>query len=159
MAHRTLSGALAVLALAAGLSGCTTPVENPGTSQAILDARASAKARGAGCTAGGLESISPVGADFPFDDAQVTEVGLKRLQAAAHWLGCNPGVEVVILPQADSRGEKAHLDDLAKRRADAAALVLRDAGAKDAVIRIVARDAPDPVTAPHLVISARGRGW
>jgi outer membrane protein OmpA-like peptidoglycan-associated protein len=159
MSYRTPLLALVALALAASLGGCTTPVENPATSQAILDARASAKARGAGCTAEKLETLSPVDADFPFDDAQVTDVGRRRLEAAAHWLGCNPGVEVVILPQADSRGEKAHLDELAKHRADATAQVLRDAGAKAAVIRIVARDATDPMTGPHLVIDARGRGW
>ena len=96
---------------------------------------------------------------FGFDDATISEAGQKRLVQAGAWLTCNPQVEVVIIPDADNHGDAAHLSDLAQRRAQATAAQLRTLGAKDAVIRVLARGAADPVTAPHLVVNAQGRGW
>jgi outer membrane protein OmpA-like peptidoglycan-associated protein len=159
MIHRFLAPALAIAALGLSLSGCTTQHIKPPPSQAILQARATQATRPATCAPGGLEAVSPLDAAFGFDDATVGDVGHKRLAAAARWLGCNPGVEVAILPDADNHGDPAHQDDLAQRRAKAVADDLRGLGAKDAVIHLLARGAPDPVKAPHLVINATGRGW
>jgi outer membrane protein OmpA-like peptidoglycan-associated protein len=160
MQHRAfVSGLAAILLCAAGLSACLTPHAKPTPSAAILESRAGAKAHAAACAPGGLEAISPLDADFAFDDAEISPLGLTRLTAAVRWLGCNPGVEVVIRPDADNHGDKAHLDAMAASRAKAVADKLRDLGATAATLRIVARGAPDPVSAPHLVIIAAGRGW
>jgi outer membrane protein OmpA-like peptidoglycan-associated protein len=160
MSSRALIPSLAVsLIFATGLSGCLTPQVQPTPSQAVVQARSAAGAKPAACTGVELASISPVDMAFGFDDATISEAGQKRLAQAAAWLGCNPGIEVVIIPDADSHGDAAHLSDLAGRRAQAAAAQLRVLGAKDAVIRLLARGAADPVTAPHLVVNAQGRGW
>jgi hypothetical protein len=97
--------------------------------------------------------------DAAFDETTIPEAAQAPLAAAARWLACNPGVEVVILPDADNHGDAAHLNDLAQRRAQAVAERLRTLGATAATLRILPRRAPDPVTAPHLVINAQGRGW
>lgn len=159
MLHRAFAPGLAAALLIASLAGCTTPRVKPTPSQAVLQARAAHGAKPAACASGGLETISPLEAEFPFDDATISEVGQKRLAAAAQWLGCNPGVEVVIKPDADNHGAPAHLNDLAQRRAQAVADDLRSLGAKAAVIHLLPRGGADPVTAPHLVINATGRGW
>ena len=147
-----------VLLSALALSGCMTPHVEPAPSQAILQARAHTD-QTATCKPGGLEAISPIDASFPFDDAQISEAGQQRLTAAAHWLVCNPGVAVVIRPDADNHGDAAHMSDLAGRRAHAVADDLRHLGATAPVIHMLARGAADPVTEPHLVINATGRGW
>ena len=160
MTLRTLLPSLAAgLVCAGALSGCLTQHVKPPPSQAIVQARARRDAKPAACAPGGLETISPLDASFPFDDATVSELGQQRLAAAARWLGCNPGVEVVIKPDADSHGDAAHLNDLAQRRAKAVESQLRSLGAGAAVIRLLPRDGADPVTAPHLLINATGRGW
>lgn len=160
MQHRVPVARLAVALLCAtALSGCLTPHIRPPPSAAVLQARAAAAARPAACTPGGLEELSPLNADFAFDEAEISPIGLKRLTEAAHWLGCNPGVEVVILPDADARGDAAHQQTLAQDRAKAVADKLRELGATAATLRILPRGAPDPLTAPHLVIKAAGRGW
>ena len=160
MSRRILLPALAVaLACATALSGCVTPHVTPAPSQAVIQARARAKAQAPACQAGDLASISPVDVGFGFDDAAISEAGQRRLTAAAQWLACNPKVEVVILPEADNHGEPAHLQDLAQRRAQAVSDRLRALGATAPVIRIMSRGAADPVTGPHLVINAQGRGW
>ncbi len=66
---------------------------------------------------------------------------------------------MVIKPDADNHGEPAHLNDLAQRRGKAVADQLRSLGATAAVLHLLPRDAADPVTAPHLLINATGRGW
>lgn len=160
MSSRALFPAFAVsLLCAAALSGCLTPHVRPTPSQAVAQARSSASAKPAACSSDELAAVSPVEMAFAFDDVTISEAGQKRLAQAAAWLVCNPHVEVVIVPDADNHGDAAHLKDLAQRRAQAAADQLRTLGAKEAVIRILARGAPDPVTAPHLVINAQGRGW
>jgi len=159
MLHRALAPGLAAALLVASLAGCTTPRVKPAPSQAILQARAARAAKPPACASGGLETISPLDAEFGFDDATVSEVGQKRLAAAAQWLACNPGVEVVIKPDADNHGDAAHVADLAHRRAQAVADDLRSLGAKTAVIHMLSRGAADPVAAPHLLINATGRGW
>ena len=160
MSRRTLLPILAVsLVGATALSGCLTPRVKPALSQAVVQARAGAGAKATACTAGDLASISPVDVGFGFDDAAITEAGQRRLATAAQWLGCNPGAEVVILPEADNHGDAAHLQDLAQRRAQAVQDRLRALGAATAVIHILARGASDPVTSQHLVINAHGRGW
>ena len=160
MSRRALISVLAVsLVCATALSACLTPHVQPTLSQAVVQARAAAGAKPAACPVGEVATVSPVEVGFGFDDAAVTEVGHKRLAAAVRWLACSPHAEVVVRPDADRHGDAAHQDDLAQRRAQAVEGELRSLGAKDAVIRILARGAPDPVSAPHLVISAKGRGW
>ena len=149
----------ATLLCAVALSSCLTPAARPQPSPAVLQARAAAGHKAAACKPGGLEAISPVDVGFGFDDAEVSETGQTRLAAAAAWLACNPGVEVVISPDADNHGDAAHLADLAQRRAKAVEARLRSLGATAAVIRLLPRGGADPVTAPHLVVNAQGRGW
>ena len=159
MISRLFPSAVATALVGATLSGCMTPHVQPAPSQAILQARAQHTVKPAACAQGGLEAISPLEASFPFDDATLSELGQQRLAAAVRWLGCNPGVEVVIRPDADNHGEPAHLNDLAQRRAKAVADQLRTLGASEAVLRLLPRGGGDPVTAPHLLINATGRGW
>jgi outer membrane protein OmpA-like peptidoglycan-associated protein len=160
MSLRTSLPALAVaLICAPALSGCLTPQIEPAPSAAVVQARAGAGVKAGACTPGGLEAISPVEVGFGFDDATITDVGQRRLTAAASWLSCNPGVEVVIKPDADNHGDPAHLKDLAGRRAQAVADRLRALGATAAVIRLLPRGEAGSATAPHLLINAEGRGW
>jgi peptidoglycan-associated lipoprotein len=160
MSHRPAISALAVsLICAAALSGCLTPHVKPVLSQAVIQARAGASAKPAACPSSDLSTISPVEVAFGFDEATVPEAGHRLLEAAARWLVCNPHVEVVIQPDADNHGDAAHLADLAQRRGQAVMDELRTLGAKDAVMRLLPRGGADPVSAPHLVISAKGRGW
>jgi outer membrane protein OmpA-like peptidoglycan-associated protein len=160
MTARTALSALAVAMLCgATLSGCLTPNIRPPPSKAVAQARAHAGAKAEGCKPGGLETLSPMEIDFAYDDPKVTEVGQKELARAAQWLGCNAGVEVVILPDADHHGDAAHLDALAQQRGQAVVEALRALGATGPVIHTLKRGGTDPVTAPHLVINARGRGW
>jgi outer membrane protein OmpA-like peptidoglycan-associated protein len=151
--------AVPVLLCAVALSGCLTPHVQPPPSQAVAQARAGAGAKAAACPADTLATLSPVVVAFGFNEDTVPEVGAARLAVAAKWLGCNPGVAVVISPDADNHGDAAHLNDLAARRAQVVADRLRSLGATAPVIRILARGAPDPAGAPHLVIKAQGRGW
>lgn len=149
----------AAMLCATALSGCLTPAVKPVISQAVIQARAGANAKAAACPTETVETLSPVIVAFGFDDAAVPEVGAARLATTARWLACNPGVEVVIAPDADNHGPAAKLNDLAQRRAQAVAERLRSLGATAATLRLLVRGAPDPVTAPHLVIKAQGRGW
>lgn len=158
MPIRRLSIILALSAAAAGLGGCLAQHVNPPLSHAVVDARAAAT-RPAVCTPGGLEALSPVQVGFPYDDATMPEAGQKRLAAVAAWLKCNPGVEATIVPSADSHGDAAHLTDLAARRAQATVEMLRTLGANAVILHVTARDGADPVTGPHLLIKADGRGW
>jgi outer membrane protein OmpA-like peptidoglycan-associated protein len=160
MSSRAPISALAAgLICAAALTGCMTPHVQPALSQAVVQARAGAGQKPAACPADALPDISPVDVGFGFDDAAVSEVGRQRLAVAAHWLTCNPKVPVVIAPNADRHGDAAHQTDLASRRAQAVIDELRSQGARDALIQTLARGAADPVTAPHLLITATGRGW
>ena len=160
MSSRTLFPVLATSLIAAtALSGCLTPHVQPALSQAVVQARAGAGAKTSACPSSDLATISPVEVAFGFDEATVPEPGHIALADAAKWLTCNPRAEAVIQPDADNHGDAAHLTDLASRRAQAVQDELRSLGAKDTAIRILARGAPDPVSAPHLVISAKGRGW
>jgi outer membrane protein OmpA-like peptidoglycan-associated protein len=147
------------LVSAAALSGCLTPHAKPTLSQAVVQARAGAGAKPAACPSSDVSTVSPLEVAFGFDEATVPEVGHKRLADAARWLACNPQVEVVIRPDADRHGDAAHQNDLAQHRAQAVSADLRSLGAKDAVIHMLARGAADPVSAPHMVIAAKGRGW
>jgi outer membrane protein OmpA-like peptidoglycan-associated protein len=155
---RTLAAALLALALPA-LSACLTPHAQPAPSTAVAEARKGAGAKPAACQVGALADVSPTVATFPFDDPKIDEVGTRRLTAAVAWLACNPGVPVVILPTADNHGTAQHMQELAVQRAQAVVAALRALGAKDAVIHSLAPAAADPVTGPHLVIQADGRGW
>jgi outer membrane protein OmpA-like peptidoglycan-associated protein len=160
MPVRTFVPALAAsLALAIPLSGCLTPRVQPKPSPAILEARAGATAKPHACKPGGLDAISPVDASFGYDDAAVTPSTHRRLTDAARWLNCNPGVVAVIKPDADFHGDTAHLNDLSQRRAQAVVAELRALGATASVFHVLARGAADPVSDPHMVINAVGRGW
>jgi outer membrane protein OmpA-like peptidoglycan-associated protein len=160
MSRYALPHALAIsLLCATTMGGCLTKPVKPAPSQAILQSRAREGAKPAACTGEDLASISPMEAGFGFEETQLGEAAQQRVAKAAAWLKCNPGVEVVILPAADSHGTPAHQQDLAQARAKAVIDQLRALGATQAVIRAVAAGAPDPVTAPHFVIAARGRGW
>ena len=156
--HRPLSALAAVLVCATALSGCLTPRVQPVTSKAVLDARARVGAKAAACSTEGLDAVSPVNVGFAFDDPAITPAGQARLVAAARWLACNPTIEAVIQPDADHHGDAAHLNTLAQQRALAVQTQLRALGANN-VIRQLARGAADPVTAPHMLIVAEGRGW
>lgn len=159
MSRPALLPALAASLLCATmLAGCLTPHVKPVPSRAAAEAEKRAGLRASGCAAGDLGSVSPVEMDFAFDDATVTEMGQRRLAAAARWLACNPATPVVILPDADNHGDPRHLDDLAQRRALAAQAQLRSLGATG-VVHLLARGAADPVSGAHLVIDAKGRGW
>ncbi len=158
MFQRAFAPALATFVLSATLGGCTTPHVTPPPSQAVVQARQAREAKPTACAPGGLATVSPVNLDFGFDDAKLSEVGQQRLAAAAHWLACNPGVAVVILPGAD-HGDEAHLTQLASNRAKSAVDQLRALGAVGPTIHTLARGGADPVSEPHLVINATGRGW
>ncbi|WP_372785780.1 OmpA family protein [Phenylobacterium sp.] len=149
------AGLICVLALA----GCTTPRMKPSPSPAVLETRARIGAKPAVCSGGPLASVSPIDVGFGFDETEIGDAARQNLVKAAAWLTCNPGVEVVILPKGDNHGTPAHRQELAEGRAKAVVDQLRALGATQAVIRSLAAGAVDPVTAPHLVISARGRGW
>ncbi|THD53236.1 OmpA family protein [Phenylobacterium sp.] len=159
MQTRTFPALAVAVVLAAGLSGCLTPHIQPPPSAAIVESRAAVGAKAAACKPGGLDQLSPLDADFAFDDSEISPRGGQRLADAARWLACNPGVEVVIKTDSDNRGEEAHLNALAQARGKAVADRLRELGATAAVIRTLARGGADPVTAPHLLINATGRGW
>jgi len=159
MSQRLLLLAIAGLACATALSGCLTPTVKPSPSRAVIEARGRAGTQAAACTTQALAAISPVDVGFGFDDAEIDPVGQRRLETAAHWLSCNPKTEVVILPDADNHGDAAHLRDLAQRRAQTVEARLRALGATTAVVRILPRGGADPLTTPHLVINAQGRGW
>ena len=163
MSRYALPHALAIsLVCATALSGCLTKPVKPTPSQAVLQSRqtrAQEGAKAAACTAEDLASISPMEVGFGFEETQLGEAAQQRVAKAAAWLKCNPGVEVVILPAADSHGTPAHQQELAQARAKAVIDQLRALGATQPVIRAVAAGAPDPVSGPHFVISARGRGW
>ena len=157
--HRTVSALAVSLFCATTLSGCLTPRLQPAPSKAIVDARARAGAKAGACPTEGLEAVSPLNVGFAFDDAAVTEMGHNRLTTAAKWLACNPTIEVVIQPDADHHGAPAHLNELAQQRGQAVMSQLRMLGATGNVIHLLPRDGKDPVTAPHLLIVAEGRGW
>ena len=159
MLIRRLTALAALAAAAVTLSGCLTAHVQPKPSAAILEARAGAVAKPAACVSGGLDAVTPVQVGFPFDNDQMPDAGVKRLAVATRWLLCNPGVEVVILPSADSHGDEAHMNDLARRRAEATVATLRAQGATAAVLHITQRGGADPIATPHLVIQANGRGW
>jgi outer membrane protein OmpA-like peptidoglycan-associated protein len=160
MSRYALPRALAIsLVCATALSGCLTKPVKQAPSQAILQTRARVGAKPAACTGEDLASISPMEAGFGFEETQLSDAAQQMVAKAAAWLKCNPGVEVVILPAADSHGTPAHQQELAQTRAKAVVDQLRAMGATQAVIRTVAVGGADPLTAPHLVISARGRGW
>ncbi len=159
MSVRSFSSVLAVLLSSAALSACLTPHVRPAPSRAVVQARANRDIKPAPCTPSDVSTVSPVMVGFGFDEAVVGEAANDRLRVAARWLVCNPGVETVILPTADGRGDKAHLDDLASHRAQATVDALRTLGATNAVLHIVPRGGEDPVKTPHLVIQASGRGW
>jgi outer membrane protein OmpA-like peptidoglycan-associated protein len=159
MFRPALAPKLAALLLSASLAGCTTQHITPPPSQAVQQARQARTVKPAACAPGGLAAISPVELSFGFDDAKLSELGQQGLAAAARWLACNPGVAVVILPEADHHGDDAHLAALASGRAKAAQDQLRALGATAPTIHMLARGAADPVSEPHLVINATGRGW
>jgi outer membrane protein OmpA-like peptidoglycan-associated protein len=150
----------AVLCLTAvSLSACLTQRVTVPPSAAVVAARSGAGARPASCQVGKLQDVSPTLARFPFDDATLDDVGAQGLARAAAWLACTPGVPVVVIPTADNHGDEAHRKDLAARRAQATLTALRGAGAKNAVVHLLAPGAADPVSGPHLIINADGRGW
>ena len=158
--HPRLPRALFVALLCVpALAACLTPRARPTPSPAVLESRAHVGAKVQACPAGDLAEISPVTVTFGFDDARISDVGQTRLADAAAWLACHAGVEVVIRPTADNHGTAEHRQDLAARRAQAVLDQLRTLGDTASVVRRLALGAPDPVTAPHLVIQAEGRGW
>src|SRR5579862_327092 len=150
---------LASLVCATALGGCMTPRVKPRPSPAVLESRAREGAKANACAVGDLASISPLEVGFGFAETGLGDAARQQVAKAADWLKCNPGVEVVILPQADSHGTPAQQQALASARAKSVVDGLRAAGATNAVIRTAAMGAPDPATAPHLTINARSRGW
>jgi len=157
--RRTFTALAVGLACATALSGCLTPHAKPTTSKAILDARARVGAKTAACSGEALDAVSPVNVGFAFDDAAIDPAAQRRLAAAAKWLACNAGVEAVILPDADNHGSDAHMAELAQQRAVAVQAQLRTLGATSTVIHMLPRGGKDPVSAPHMLLLAEGRGW
>lgn len=156
---RPLLSAVLLLTASAALTGCLTPTAKVRPSAAVLEARKGVREKAQPCQAMQLSEVSPAQATFPFDDSVLDEGGAHAVSRVAAFLACHPQTPVVVLPSADSHSDKAHQEDLAGRRAQAVASALRAGGAKDAVIRIVAMGAADPVSGPHVVIQAAGRGW
>lgn len=156
--RRLAAPALFILA-AVSLGGCLTPSAKPTPSAAVAEARKAAGVKPAACQGGDLAAVSPTVATFPFDDPKLDDVGTRRLTAAVAWLNCNPGVPVTIVPTADNHGTAQHMQELAVQRGQAVQAALRSLGAANAVIHNLAPNAKDPVTGPHLVIQADGRGW
>jgi outer membrane protein OmpA-like peptidoglycan-associated protein len=162
MFRRTLPSPLAMglligLAIAPVLAACTTSVK-PVPSPAIVAARAGAGHEPAACNGAPLADVSPTAATFGFDLAELSEAGRQRLARAASWLKCNPGIEAVVLPSAQSRGKPEHEADLAARRGQAVVAQLRAQGVQN-VLKLRPAGAADDVTGPHLVIQAADRGW
>ena len=154
LAHALLIG----LAAAPLLAGCLTPRVKAPPSAAVIQARAGAGQKPAACGIDKLEDVSPTAATFGFDLAEISETGHERLIRAAAWLKCNPGVEAVILPAAQSRGKPEHEKDLTLHRGQAVQAELSALGVTNTV-RVLAPGAADPVQGPHLVIQAADRGW
>jgi outer membrane protein OmpA-like peptidoglycan-associated protein len=151
--------AILVAVAALPLAGCLTPHAKAPPSAAVIAARAKAGARPAGCRPGAPQDVSPTTATFPFDAAQLDEVGAGRLARVAAWLACNDGVQVVVSPSADNHGGAEHQAALAADRAQAVAARLRADGATAAVIRLLPPGAADAAAEPHVLILAAGRGW
>jgi outer membrane protein OmpA-like peptidoglycan-associated protein len=159
MSRSALFPALAAsLVCATALSGCLTPRAKPTPSAAVEQARARVGVKADACAVGDLASVSPISVGFGFQETTLDEAAQRNVAKAAAWLKCNPGVEAVILPSADAHGTADKQRDLAAARAKVVVDQLRALGAQS-VVRTLAADAPDPVTAPHLVILAQGRGW
>jgi len=156
---RRLATALLALAAPLALSACLTPKAKAPPSPAIVEARKGIGQKPPPCQATRLEDVSPAQASFPFDDSLLDEEGQRAVRGVANFLSCHAGVPVVVLPSADKHGDAAHQKDLVGRRAQAILGALRDAGASSAVVHMLSPDAADPVTGPHVVINAVGRGW
>jgi outer membrane protein OmpA-like peptidoglycan-associated protein len=154
-----IAASVAGLICAMALGGCMTERVKPTPSQAVLQTRAGEGVKPAACPVGDIASVSPMEVGFGFAQTALGDVAQRQVAKAAVWLKCNPGVEVVILPSADSHGPIAHQQEIAQARAKAVVDGLRGAGATEAVIRTLAMGAPDQLAAPHLVITARSRGW
>ncbi|HEY8004166.1 MAG TPA: OmpA family protein [Phenylobacterium sp.] len=157
--HALIPALAASLACAGVLSGCLTQHVKPPPSAAVLQARAAEGKKAAACTGEKLDAVSPAEVGFGFGETTLGDVARERVAKAATWLKCNPGVEVVIQPMADNHGTAAQQQALAAGRGKAVADRLRAEGATQPVIHTLAMGAADPVTAPHLLIVARGRGW
>ena len=158
--RRRFGQTLAVsLLCAATLGGCLTQQVKPTPSQAVLQTRARQGATAAACAVGDLSSVSPVEVGFGFEETQLGDASRQKLEIAAAWLKCNPGVRVVIRPAADNHGTAAKQREIAQARAKTVLDQLRALGATEAVVQTLAMGAPDPVSGPHLLIEARGRGW
>jgi outer membrane protein OmpA-like peptidoglycan-associated protein len=149
-----------LLAIAAvlPLGGCLTPHAKPGPSAAVVEARKGEGRKTLTCQAT-LADVSPSLASFPFDASLLDEEGTRQVSAVAAWLACHPGTPVVITPSAERHGTPEHQKDLAGRRAQAVLAALRADGASSTVVHALALGAADPLTGPHVVIQAQGRGW
>lgn len=154
---RTLA-ALTIVAVA--LAGCMAPRFKEHPSEAILQARAHRDVPPApACTSTDVSAISPVSAEFPFDDATLAEEGRTALEAAMPWIICHPDTPIVIKPAADSHGTAQEQADLAQRRAETVRTYLIGHGVASARITALALNAAEPAGPPHLVILAEGRRW
>jgi len=156
---RRLAAALVALAAPLALSACLTPKAKPPPSAAIVEARKGVGQKAPPCAATQLTDVSPAMASFPFDDSLLDEEGQRAVRGVAQFLSCHPGIQIVVLPSADKHGDDAHQKDLVGRRAQAVLAALRADGAASATVHMLAPGAADPVSAPHVVINAVGRGW
>jgi outer membrane protein OmpA-like peptidoglycan-associated protein len=154
-----IGAAILLMGAAMALTGCLTPKAKAPPSAAILEARKGAGQKAAPCQSARLEDVSPTSATFPFDDSLLDEMGQQRLRKVAAYLACHPQTPVVVLPSADHHLDEAHQKDLAGRRAQAVTQALRAEGGDKAVVRMLAMGAADPLTEPHILIRAEGRGW
>ena len=156
---RPFARALLALAAPLALSACLTPKAKAPPSAAVVAARKGVGAKALPCQATGLADVSPALASFPFDDSLLDEEGQRAVRAVAGYLSCHPQTQVVVLPAGDRHGDAKHETDLVGRRAQAVVTALRQDGADKAVVHMLAAGAADPVSGPHIVINAAGRGW
>jgi outer membrane protein OmpA-like peptidoglycan-associated protein len=155
---RHLAAALIALAAPLALSACLTPKAKAPASAAVLEARKGVGQKVVPCQATPLADVSPAMASFPFDDSVLDAEGQRAVRGVAAYLACHPQTPVVVSSSADKHGDDAHQKDLAGRRGQAVLAALRADGSQ-AVVRMLAPGAADPVSGPHIVISAAGRGW
>jgi peptidoglycan-associated lipoprotein len=151
--------ALALTGAAALAAACTTPVQHPQLSQAVVDARAHRNVPPEGvCPETPLNSVSPLFVGFPFGEYKMDDTLSRPVSEPARWIACHTATPIVIKPDADTHGTDAEQNALAQRRAEAVRNYLVAHGVAAERIRILRRNEAAP-TGPVFLITAEGRRW